>query len=224
MIKSYVLRGGRVTAAQKAAYSAFASQYCIQPVLPPDTLDFAYVFGNNNPVICEIGFGMGSATVEIAKENPSVNYFGIEVFKAGVSKLILQIEKFKLKNIRVIEYDAAMVFENMIKDESLAGIHVFFPDPWPKKRHHKRRLIRRHFVQTIAKKLAAGGYFYMVTDWEDYALFALAELETALKNEYSAFAPSVPWRPQTEFEQKGILKNHKIFELFFKKIKKMDVP
>ncbi|GMO17578.1 MAG: tRNA (guanosine(46)-N7)-methyltransferase TrmB [Termitinemataceae bacterium] len=217
MLKSYCLRSGRQTGAQKAAYNALYPCFCLP--FSQSALNFAAVFDNANPVVCEIGFGMGSATAAIAESNPQINYLGVEVFKAGIGKLLWEIQNRMLKNIRIIEADAAQVFEFMIENESLSGIHVFFPDPWPKKRHHKRRLLQRPFTDTLAQKLKKEGYLYMVTDWEDYAQHALSELNQTvlLNNEFSFFAPPAQWRPQTRFERKGLLKQHKIFELYFKR-------
>ena len=175
------------------------------------------VFGNGNPVIAEIGFGMGTATAVIAGENPANNYLGIEVHRPGVGRLLWEIEQRSLANIRIVEYDAAQVFEKMIPPRSLEGIHLFFPDPWPKKRHHKRRLIQRPFTETLAARLKPRGYVYMVTDWEDYAQWALIELAATngLVNTCGGFAEPRAWRPHTKFEQKGLAKAHQVRELFF---------
>jgi tRNA (guanine-N7-)-methyltransferase len=216
-IKSFVIREGRKTAAQQRAYDALAGLL----LLPFENkeLDYAAVFGNSNPVVAEIGFGMGIATSIIAKNHPGINYLGIEVHRPGIGKLLWEIEQNSLANIRIIEYDAVEVFENMIPPGSLEGIHLFFPDPWPKKRHHKRRLVKRPFTDTLAAKLKPSGYLYMVTDWEDYALWALDELEATkeLCNTAEHFAPPKSWRPQTRFEAKGLAKNHQVKELFFEK-------
>jgi tRNA (guanine-N7-)-methyltransferase len=182
-------------------------------------MNFAPIFGNDNPVIVEIGFGMGLATALIAGENPAQNYIGIEVHRPGIGRLLWEIGQRSLSNIRIIEHDAAEVFEKMIPPRSLEGIHLFFPDPWPKKRHHKRRLIKRPFTAVLAAGLKPGGYLYMVTDWEDYAAWALAELGATdgLVNVCDGFAPPQNWRPRTAFEKKGLAKNHQVKELFFYK-------
>jgi tRNA (guanine-N7-)-methyltransferase len=215
MLKSYVIRKGRFTDAQKKAYDSLCDDF----VLPftDNKLDFTAIFGNSAGVILEIGFGSGFATAEIAQANPDKNYLGVEVHRPGIGRLLWEIEKRSIDNIRIIEYDAAAVTEKMIPACSLDGIHIFFPDPWPKKRHHKRRLIQRPFVFTLAQCLKPDGYLYMVTDWEEYALCALEELSfcTSLKNAYENFAVPQGWRPQTKFEQKGLAKDHKIRELFF---------
>ncbi|MDR2134081.1 MAG: tRNA (guanosine(46)-N7)-methyltransferase TrmB [Treponema sp.] len=214
-IKSYVLRGGRVTAAQLRSYRNLAPEYLVP--FAPEKTDFKKIFGNDRPLVVEIGFGMGAATAQIAAENPDRNYLGIEVFRAGIGRLLLEIEKRGLKNIRLVEHDAAGVLDCMIAPASVSAFHIFFPDPWPKKRHHKRRLIKRPFTDSLAQKLLPGGYIYMVTDWEEYGEWALGELSQTpgLSNPYGGFAPPRQWRPKTKFEEKGLAKNHIVRELFF---------
>ena len=163
-----------MTDGQKRNYAELASKWCVP--YRESLIDYASLFGNDNPVTLEIGFGMGSATAEIAKNNPDKNYIGIEVHKPGIGKLLGEIRSRNLENLRIIEGDAAFVLSNMIADASLSAFHVFFPDPWPKKRHHKRRLVQRPRTDLLASKLKEGGYFYMVTDWSEYADFALSEL------------------------------------------------
>jgi tRNA (guanine-N7-)-methyltransferase len=217
MIKSYVLRG-RISPAQRGAYKDLSSCYCIP--FGQSALSFQSIFKNNNPVTCEIGFGMGDATVEIARANSGKNYLGIEVYKAGIGRLLWEIEKQEIKNIRVIEGDAVEVLSGMTADNSIEAFHIFFPDPWPKKKHHKRRLIQRPFTDLLARKLIPGGYLYMVTDWPDYGDAALRELtETSgLTNTHETFAPPQTWRPRTKFETKGLAKEHPIRELLFRKV------
>lgn len=217
-IRTFVLRKGRFTAGQKKAYADFYHDWCIP--FNGTKLAFQEIFGNDHPVVIEIGFGMGDATAQIAEQNPNINYIGIEVYPAGVGKLLGEIEERKLQNIRIIEADAIEVLETMAPDASISGFHVFFPDPWQKKKHHKRRLIHRPRTALLAKKLQAGGYIYMVTDWEDYAEDAFSELSATeeLTSCYEGFAPPQPWRPTTKFEQKGMKKNHRIRELLFTKI------
>jgi tRNA (guanine-N7-)-methyltransferase len=214
-IKSYVLRSGRMSAAQSRSYEELYHRYCIP--FSPAHFDFRESFGGANPLIVEIGFGMGAATALIARANPEKNYLGLEVHRPGIGRLLWEIERQGLSNIRIIEHDAVEVMERMIPPASVEGIHLFFPDPWPKKRHHKRRLIRRPFTDTLAEKLKPGGYLYMVTDWEDYALWALSELSAAgaLENPYGGFAPPRDWRPETKFERKGLDKRHEVRELYF---------
>jgi len=214
MIKSYVIRKGRYTAAQKKAYDMSGEKYLLE--FSEKEIDFKKIFGNGNGVTLEIGFGMGFATAEIAQANPDKNYLGVEVHRPGIGRLLWEIEKRALSNIRIAEYDAVSVTQKMIPKDSLDAVHIFFPDPWPKKRHRKRRLIQRPFTETLASCLKPGGYLYMVTDWEDYALHALEELSATagLRNAYETFAPAQSWRPLTKFEQKGMEKEHKIRELY----------
>ena len=205
-IKTFVLRTGRMTEGQKRNYEAFYHKWCIP--YTETIIGLKALFQNDNPVIIEIGFGMGTATAQIAEDNPDKNYLGIEVFKAGVGKLLGEIEEKKLNNLRIIEHDAIEVLENMIDDESIDGFHIFFPDPWQKKRNHKRRLVRRPRTDLLSKKLKKGGYIYMVTDWENYAEDAFEQLSETpnLKSKYEKFAPSQSWRPTTKFEKKGLKK------------------
>lgn len=217
-VKTYVLRAGRMTAAQQKAYNELAPSWCIP--FEEKKLNFVDIFGNTNPVIIEIGFGMGHATVDIAAKNPDINYLGIEVHTPGVGRVLSEINRLELKNLYLIEYDALEVLEKMIGDNSVNGFHIFFPDPWPKKRHHKRRLIQRPRTNLLAQKLAPGGYLYFVTDIVEYAEFALEELKLTpnLKNKYDGFAQPQPWRSQTKFERKGLEADHKITEILFEKV------
>jgi tRNA (guanine-N7-)-methyltransferase len=238
-IKSYVLRSGRMSPAQKRSYGELFPRFGVPFDPAGGVLDYRALFGNGNPVTVEIGFGMGLATAEIARANPGQNYLGLEVYRPGIGRLLWEIGRSGLTNIRIIEHDAVETLENMVGDGSLAAFHIFFPDPWPKKRHHKRRLVSRPFTDLLARKLGGGGYLYMVTDWEDYARQALAELSATplLFNPYAGphgdpagesgssaggyaggYAPRQPWRPQTGFEAKGIAGRRRVRELFFKKI------
>lgn len=216
-IKTFVMRSGRMTESQKRNYADFSQKWCIP--YSENRINIKYIFDNANPVIIEIGFGMGTATAEIAEKNPDKNYIGIEVFKAGVGKLLGEIENRKLHNIKIIEHDAIEVLENMIDDKSIDAFHIFFPDPWQKKRNHKRRLIRRPRTDILVSKLKRNGYIYMVTDWQDYAEDAFEQLSLTpfLKSKYEGFAQPQEWRPLTKFEKKGLQKNHNINELVFYK-------
>lgn len=216
-VKTYVLRIGRMTAAQEKAYNELSPSWCIP--FEKKNLNFVDIFGNTNPIVIEIGFGMGDATAEIAAANPDINYLGIEVHRPGVGKLLNEIKKRELKNLYIIEHDALEVLEEMIGDNCINGIHIFFPDPWPKKRHHKRRMVQRPRTDLFARKLAPQGYLYFVTDIIEYAEFALEELTLTkgLKNKYDGFAEPQSWRSQTKFERKGMAADRKITELFFEK-------
>lgn len=217
VIKSYVLRNGRMSQAQQKAYSESKVKWALP--FEESFLDFDTLFSHREDTILEIGFGMGDATHQIASKNPQKGYLAVEVHTPGVGKLLNRIEKGGLENIRIIEYDACEVVEKMILPESLSGIHIFFPDPWPKKKHHKRRLIKEPFVTELAKRLKPGGYFYVATDWENYAEQVLQVLSgnELLENGYKGFAEHQEWRPLTNFEQKGLDKSHKINEIFFVK-------
>lgn len=216
-IKTYVLRQGRMTAAQERDYEELYPVWCID--FKDELLDFEKVFGNTNPVVIEIGFGMGAATVQIAKNNPDINYLGIEVHRPGVGKVLGDIKNMGLKNLYIIQFDALDVLEKMIPDSSVSGFHIFFADPWPKKKHHKRRLVQRPRTNLFESKLQKGGYVYFVTDWQEYADFALEELNLTegLKNKYDGFAEHQTWRPETKFERKGLNADRVINELFFVK-------
>jgi tRNA (guanine-N7-)-methyltransferase len=216
-IKSYVLRAGRMSVAQRRSWETLAPLFCFP--FAPLPLNIPGLFGNDHPLVIEIGFGMGIATALIAEKNPGKNYLGLEVHRPGVGRLLWEIEKRGLKNIRIIEHDAVEVLENMISPASIDGFHIFFPDPWPKKRHHKRRLMTRPFTGTLAEKLRPGGCIYMVTDWENYGDWALAELSATpgLTNPYGGFALPQDWRPKTKFEEKGLAKDHRVRELWLVK-------
>lgn len=219
-IKTFVLRASRMTEGQKRDYENLSTRWCIPFEKKP--LNFADIFNNSNPVVIEIGFGMGAATAIIAEQNPNVNYLGLEVHTPGVGRLLGNIRDKNLQNLFIIEHDALEVLEYMVPDNSVAGFHVFFPDPWPKKKHHKRRLMQRPRTNLLTQKLYEGGYVYMATDWEPYAEFALEELSltSKLKNKYEGYAPHQEWRPETKFEHKGLLAERKICELFFEKTEK----
>jgi len=210
-----VIRAGRYTDAQKKAYDSLSEKFVA--AFSEEKIDFSKMFENKNGVTLEIGFGMGLATAEIAEKNPDKNYLGVEVHRPGIGRLLWEIEKRTLSNIRIIEYDAVPVVEKMITHGSLDAVHIFFPDPWPKKKHRKRRLVQRPFTQSLANCLKPGGYLYMATDWEDYALHALEELTATafLRSAFENFAPPQSWRPKTKFEQKGLAKDHAIRELYF---------
>ena len=219
-VRSFVLRAWRMSPAQRRSYETLFPSYGIKGngtgILDPG--DF---FGNSGPLIIEIGFGMGKATAGIAQQNPGINYLGIDVYRPGIGRLLWEIEKRALKNVRIIEGDAVEILEQRIKNDTVSAFHIFFPDPWPKKRHHKRRLISRPFTDLLASKLLPDGYIYMASDWADYGDWALRELSVTpgLLNRYGAFAEPQSWRPETEFERKGLLKNHQVRELYFEKRK-----
>jgi len=164
-----------------------------------------------------MGFGMGKATAIIAENNPNQNYLGLEVHRPGVGKLLGEIRRKNLENLFIIEYDALEVLDKMIPDNSVSAFHVFFPDPWPKKKHHKRRLMQQPNTDLLTRKLLKNGYIYMATDWEPYAEFALEQLTKTpnLRNKYEGYAPHQDWRSETRFEEKGKNAKRLIHELYF---------
>lgn len=216
-IRSYVLRQGRMSDAQRRAYEDAMTHWGI--AYTPAPLDLAAAFGRSAPVILEIGFGMGRTTAEIAEAHPQNDYLGVEVHTPGVGSLLKEIQTRGLTNVRLIQHDAVEVLTHMLADGSLAGIHLYFPDPWPKKRHHKRRLIQPALVSLLASKLAPAGYLHCATDWEEYAQQMLEVLgaEPQLKNTATDFSPRPPWRPITKFEQRGLNLGHGVWDLLFEK-------
>ena len=219
-IKSFVLRSGRITRLQQHALDNYSQLYCI-PYDADKKLDLASLFVNSNPTVIEIGFGDGEATYQMAERNPGVNCLAMDVYPPGVGALLDVIHTKQLSNVRIIHHDAAEVVENMVQDGTVSGFHIFFPDPWQKKRHFKRRLINSTFVATLADKLKEGGYIYCVTDWEDYAhqMQEVLRGEKRLSSPFDGFAEKpndiVPWRPQTKFERKGLAVGRTIFESYF---------
>jgi tRNA (guanine-N7-)-methyltransferase len=218
-IRTYVLRSGRMTDAQRRALTELWPRYGIE-FAPSHNLDIASVFGNDNPTVAEIGFGMGMATWKIAADNPSINYLGFEVHAPGVGKLLAELDSRRICNVRIISHDAVEAFERIISPGSFAGLHVFYPDPWPKKRHHKRRLIREGLAELLASRLIPGGYLYFVTDIEDYALWSLDVLTRTegLRNRYKDFAPRQEWRPETKFEAHAAKDGRGLWELIFERV------
>jgi tRNA (guanine-N7-)-methyltransferase len=216
-IRSYVLRQGRMSVAQKRAYDQLFAQYAVPFSEQP--LDLEALFGRRAPTIVEIGFGMGETTAAIAQAHPENNYLGIEVHSPGVGSLLKLIGERALANVRIVQHDAVQVVEHMIAPGTLAGLHVFFPDPWPKKRHHKRRLIQPPFVHLLASSLAPGGYLHLATDWEEYAQQMLDVLnrEPLLINTVPDYAPRPDHRPLTKFEQRGRKLGHPVWDLVFRR-------
>ena len=216
-IRSYVLRQGRISNAQQRCLDTLLPIYGI-PYLP-QPLDLENVFGRSATKILEIGFGMGETTSAIAQSHPQNDYLGLEVHTPGVGSLLKQIEELGLKNIRIIQHDAVEVLRDMLADNVLDGVHIFFPDPWHKARHNKRRLIQPPFVAQLVKKIKPGGYIHVATDWQDYAEQVLAVLSSAksLENTAANYAPRPAYRPLTKFEQRGLRLGHGVWDLVFKK-------
>ena len=203
--------------AQQRALDTLSSKYGIP--FQPAPLDFDQVFGRRAPRVLEIGFGMGETTANIAAARPDDDFLGIEVHPPGVGSLLKQIDGRGLGNVRVIRHDAVEVVAAMIPPASLAGIHVFFPDPWPKKRHHKRRLLTAAFVHELALRLSSDGVLHVATDWEDYAQEILAVLaaEPLLENTAVDFASRPDYRPLTKFETRGLKLGHGVRDLIFRR-------
>ncbi|HQU47674.1 MAG TPA: tRNA (guanosine(46)-N7)-methyltransferase TrmB [Casimicrobiaceae bacterium] len=216
-VRSFVLRQGRLSPAQARALQTLAPRWCLP--FAPAPIDFARTFGRRAPVVLEIGCGMGETTAAIAAAHPDFDYLGIEVHGPGVGALLNRIEQGALSNLRVIQHDAVEVVDAMIAPASLAGIHVYFPDPWPKKRHHKRRLLKPVFVRELASRLAPGGYLHAATDWQPYAedMLATFAAEPLLANTAPGYAPRPDWRPQTKFESRGVKLGHAVFDLLFRR-------
>ena len=214
-VRSYVLRQGRMSPAQTRALAELLPRFGIAFEAAP--LAFAPVFGRVAPVILEIGFGMGETTAAIARAHPQHDFLALDVHAPGVGALLKRIDAMSLTNVRIIRHDAVEVVALMIPPASLAAVHVFFPDPWPKKRHHKRRLLQAAFVHALAQRLAPGGYLHAATDWEDYAQDILATLtaEPLLANSAEGFAAPPAWRPQTKFELRGRKLGHGVWDVLF---------
>ena len=216
-IRSFVLRQGRFSPAQRRAHEELLPRFGVAFAAEP--LDFAALFGRAAPRILEIGSGMGETTAAIAEATPERDFLAIEVHGPGVGSLLRQIEARGLANLRVIQHDAAEAVTQMIAPGALAGIHVFFPDPWPKKRHHKRRLLQPPFVHELALRLAPGGYVHVATDWQDYAAAILAALtaEPLLENTARDYAQRPEYRPLTKFERRGLRLGHEVRDLVFRR-------
>jgi tRNA (guanine-N7-)-methyltransferase len=228
-IRSFSGRRGHFTSGQKQAYEKLLPRWSIEYSAQP--LDLPAAFGRSAPVALEIGFGMGETTESIATSRPDWNFLGVEVYPAGVGSLLMRIEDSGLQNLRIIQHDAMEVVRDMIAPASLSAVHIFFPDPWPKARHHKRRLVRPDFVAQLASRLVPGGVIHCATDWENYALQMLTVLsaEPLLENtagdvqlaesaaDAKGFAPRPDYRPQTKFERRGLRLGHGVWDLVFRR-------
>ena len=228
-IKSFVKRAGRTTTGQAKAFEEFGPRF----VLPytPSSIDFAAAFADSTgpagqkdpqdrPVILEIGFGMGDATAHIAALMPEKNFLCCEVHEPGVGALLKRIGEQGLSNIRILQHDAVEVIDHMLPLQSLDGIHIFFPDPWHKTKHHKRRLIQPLLVAKLAARLKPGGYLHCATDWEPYAqqMLEVLQAEPLLKNSADGYAPKPDYRPLTKFEKRGLRLGHGVWDLVFKRV------
>ena len=216
-IRSFVTRAGRLSIAQARAIEQVGPRFCIP--YQKAVVDTAAAFGRAAPTIVEIGFGMGETTAAIATGMPENNFIGVEVHTPGVGSLLKQIEEQDLQNLRLIQHDAVEVLTHMIAPGSLAGVHVFFPDPWHKARHNKRRLIQPPLVTLLCSRLAPGATLHCATDWQDYAEQMLAVLsgDPALVNTAETYAPRPAYRPVTKFENRGLRLGHGVWDLVFKR-------
>ena len=218
-IRSFILRQGRATAGQKLAIETLWDKYCLDP---NQNYDFKHLFNNDTPIIVEIGFGNGDSLAKMAAANPEQNYLGIEVHKPGVGHLMLLLEQQQLTNVKIYHHDAIEILEHHIPNHSLKGVQLFFPDPWQKRRHHKRRIVSPQFLALLSKKLQHDGYFHAATDWQHYAKDMLKILSahsdfinTSLSKDY-CLRPN--YRPLTKFEQRGVRLGHGVWDLIFKKL------
>ncbi len=213
-VRSYRIRGTRITGPQQLALDTYWDQYGIEQ--STQRLDIHSIFPTSQKVVMEIGFGMGEATALIARDFPDTGFFAVDVHRPGVGKLFSLIQEHQLKNLRVIQGDAHLVMHDMFADASLDGVHLFFPDPWPKKRHNKRRIVNENFLQQVASKLKPGGFLHIATDWVPYAewideVFAANILFTGGR------VARPDWRPLTRFEGQGITKDHQVNDFRFVK-------
>ncbi|MCK9634881.1 MAG: tRNA (guanosine(46)-N7)-methyltransferase TrmB [Methylobacter tundripaludum] len=217
-IRSFIRRQGRITQGQQLALECHWDKYCLDPAVD---YDFSQVFGRTAPLIVEIGFGTGDSLAKMAAANPENDYIGIEVHRPGVGHLMLLLDQQGLTNVRIYCHDAIEIIECKIADNSLAGVHLFFPDPWPKKKHHKRRIVRPSFVDLLVRKLQPGGYFHAATDWQNYAEHMLEILSAGAglgnTSPTGDYCERPEYRPLTRFEQRGLRLGHGVWDLIFKK-------
>jgi tRNA (guanine-N7-)-methyltransferase len=216
-IRSFVLRAGRLSPAQARAIEMLWPRFGVDHAAT--RLDPALLFGRTAPLVLEIGFGMGETTARIAAAHPELDFLAIDVHVPGVGSLLRRIDADGLTNVRVMQHDAVEVVRDMLAPDSLHGIHVYFPDPWPKARHHKRRLLQPPFVELLASRLTPGGYLHCATDWENYAEQMLEVLagEAQLANSAEGYAERPAWRPLTKFEQRGVRLGHGVWDLLFRR-------
>jgi tRNA (guanine-N7-)-methyltransferase len=217
-IRSFVVRAGRMGTGQQKAIETLGPRYMLPFQASP--FDAAAVFGRHAPLVLEIGFGMGAATAQIAAARPDTDFLGVEVHVPGVGALLKRIGEEGLSNLRIVQHDAVQVLDQMLAPVSLAGVHVFFPDPWHKKKHHKRRLIQPPLVALLASRLAAGGVLHCATDWQPYAeqMLEVLSAEPALENTAEGYAPRPDYRPLTKFEDRGLKLGHGVWDLVFTKV------
>ena len=211
-VRSYSIRGSRITVAQRQAKTALQIVHGIE--FKQEIIDLKAIFPKANKVIMEIGFGMGEATAIIAKNHPDNAYIAVDVHPPGIGKLLSRIDEDKLSNVKVIEDDVHVVLQHMFADHCLDGIHLFFPDPWPKKKHHKRRIVNDGFLQLIHPKLKKGGFIHIATDWVPYAT-SIQEVFSHSDLFAGGVIPKPEWRPLTRFEDQGIDKDHAVNDMYY---------
>ena len=217
-IRSFVTRAGRLSTAQARAITTLGPDFCLPYIKQP--LDIDAAFKRSAPTIFEIGFGMGETSAHIAAQMPEKNFIGVEVHTPGVGSLLKRIGEQQLSNLRIIQHDAVEVLSHIIAPDTLAGAHVFFPDPWHKARHNKRRLLQLPLGSLLASRIAPGGYLHCATDWQDYAeqMLQVLSTEPMLKNTAETYAPRPAYRPVTKFEQRGLKLGHGVWDLVFERI------
>ncbi len=216
-IKSYVLRNNTLTEKDRMLLDEVGEKYTV--FFEKGKTDFRKFFPDDKPLIIEIGFGMGTTTFEIARSRSQYNYLAIEVYLRGYLNLLRLVSEEKLTNIRLMRFNAEDVLTYMCNDGSIEGFHIFFPDPWPKKKHHKRRLVNKEFLELLVKKLKKDGYIYFVTDWKEYAeeVLSVSKEIKCLYSPESGLGPKTEWRGETKFEKKGLEKKYEISEILLKK-------
>jgi tRNA (guanine-N7-)-methyltransferase len=214
-IRSYVLRQGRLTKHQAEGIKIHSPLFAIP--FNDNALNWDSIFRNNGKKIIEIGFGMGHTTAEIAKTLPDSNFVAIDVHSPGVGNLLNKIKENELSNLKIIQHDAVEVLEKMVLDDSLDAIHIFFPDPWHKKRHNKRRLIQEPFLELVSRKLKKDGYVHVATDWQNYAdwIIECFKKNKIYKSMNSDFSKKPSYRPKTKYEDRGINLGHQVWDIIF---------
>lgn len=219
-VRSYVLRAGRVTEGQKRALDELLPRFGVSA--GDAVIDFPALFGNDRPVVIEIGFGNGEATWRMARAEPEKNFLGVEVHRPGVGRLLLKIEEHGLENIRIAGEDAVEFLQHRVADRTLDGVRIYFPDPWPKKRHHKRRIVQPAFVALLERKMRAGGLLHLATDWAPYAESMLEVMQSAPGFENLSptgrYVAKPEWRPPTKYERRGQRLGHEVADLVYRRL------
>jgi len=218
-VRSFVVRAGRMTAAQQRAWRDLWPRLGVEGTDDESPLDFGPLFGRDAPLVLEVGFGNGESLVTLALAHPERNFVGIEVHRPGVGHLMLRCEAERVGNVRVLCDDAVVVLQRRVADATIDELLLYFPDPWPKKRHHKRRLLQPAFVALLVERMKRGAYLHVATDWQEYAEYVLAVLKNnpLLENTAMDYAPRPAYRPQTKFETRGLKLGHGVWDVIFKR-------